>query len=404
VYRALSRVPATARIVCSPGCSTPETLLDGLASRAQSRPGDTLHAGLLVGDLGFLTAVSAGNLGFETWHVAARARRLMDAGKLSYIPLRASDVATHLRGGFDACLVRVGPPDTSGYCSLGPSLTYTRRAMHASRTVIAEVDPTMPRTCGDTLVRWDDFTAVVESAEPMPEYDSSAGPVADRIAATVLTLLPERPTLQLGIGAIPEALARQLVTAGWTGLSFVGMVSDAIAELVEVGAADSVEAVELMGSADLMKSAHRNDRVRMVSSDHCHDARRMARRPRFTSVNSALAIDLSGQVASEGLGTRVVAGIGGSVDFFEAARMSDGGCRILAMTASAPGGTSRILARLPAGTPVTLPHHLVDVVVTEHGVARLAGKSLGDRAEALIAVAAPEHRDDLAQAERWRMC
>lgn len=400
VRAALATAPPAASFVCGAGCSIPETLLDGLAERAHSQPGDTLSAGLLIGELAFLDAVEAGQLKFRTWHVTARARRLVAAGKASYVPLRASDVAQSLRIGFDACLVRVSPPDAAGYCSLGPSLTYIRRALHASRRVIAEVDPAMPWTSGDTRVRWDDLTAVVESGKPMPEYRSAIDPVADQIAATVTALLPEHPTLQLGIGAVPEAVARYLLSTDIGGLTFLGMATDAMADLMEAGAAESIDAVELLGSAGLMRFADRNTRLRMISSDHCHDPQQLARRPRFTSVNSAIAIDLSGQAALEGLGTRIVSGIGGSVDFFEGARMACAGRRILAMTASAPDGTSRIHARLPAGTPITLPRHLVDFVVTEYGVARLSGSSVCERAEALIAIAAPEHREQLAQTSR----
>jgi 4-hydroxybutyrate CoA-transferase len=394
---ALRRLPEHATLIASPGCSTPGTLLRALGEYAHHRPGLTLSAGLLLGDLPFLDAVRAGQMGFRTWHVPKAARQAASEGLVDYVPVRASEVPSMFRSGFDCALVRVSAPDRRGYVSHGPSLSYTREAVDASRMVIAEVDPTLPRTCGDTEVHLSRFDAVIETEEPMREYAGSpAGEAARRVAANVAELLTGGPVLQLGIGAVPEALIDLLDSTTLAGTRFAGMVTERMAERLTATAGDRrgpvMCAVELMGGARLMEIADRNPAIRMVGSVLGHDALRLSADDGLTSVNSALAVDLSGQVAAEAIGGRVIGGIGGSVDFFDAARMSSRGERIVALQAETPDGRSTIVPELPPATPVTIARHLVDIVVTEHGAARLAGGSLRERAEALAAVAAPRHR------------
>jgi acyl-CoA hydrolase len=391
--QALSGLAPDASVIASPGCATPQTLLASLRELAETRSGLVLHAGLLLGDLPFLPAVSAGALRFRTWHVPAAARKLATAGVVEYAPMRASEVVASFGRGFDYALIRVAPPDARGYCSFGPSLTYTREAVGAARTVIAEVDPALPRTYGDTAIHVSHFDEVIDATDPMCEYGLAE--VTDRVrrvAARVAALLSPDQVLQLGIGSIPEAIPALLPRDAFGSTRFVGMITERIADLVaDAGPPAALRAVELMGAGQLMDFSDGNPQVLMQGSVLAHDVRRLSREPGFCSVNSALAIDLTGQAACESIGGRVVGGVGGSVDFFDAARMSDGGRRILALNAETADGRSTIVAQLPPGTPVTVPRHLVDVVVTEYGCARLAGLSQAERANALIELAAPQH-------------
>ncbi|MCU1656028.1 MAG: acetyl-CoA hydrolase/transferase, partial [Pseudonocardiales bacterium] len=262
------------------------------------------------------------------------------------------------------------------------------------RMVIAEIDPTLPRTCGNTEVHIGRFDHVVDAQDPMCEY--APAPVSERsrrVAEKVIELLVPGSLLQIGIGAVTEAVVGALPASEFGRTRFVGMVTERMGELFAHGAPPStLRAVELMGGPALMAFANDNPTVRMVGSVDVHDARKLAAEGSLTSVNSALAVDLTGQVASEAVGGRVVGGIGGSVDFFDAARMSTAGERVIALPAETPDGSSTIVRQLPPATPVTIPHHLVDVVVTEYGVARLAELSLAERADALVAIAAPRHR------------
>jgi acyl-CoA hydrolase len=396
--QALSRVAPGARVIASPGCATPQTLLTALADLAGTRSGLVLHAGLLLGDLPFLPAVAAGALRYRSWHVPAAARELATAGVVEYVPMRASEVVASLQSGFDCALIRVSAPDSHGYCSLGPSLTYTREAIGASRTVVAEIDPGLPRTNGDTAIHVSRFAGVIDATDPMCVYHLAE--LTDRarlVASRVAALLSSNQVLQLGIGSIPEAVPAFLPQATFGSAIFVGMITERVADLVsDVGQVAALRAVELMGTRRLMDFAHENPQVLMQGSVLAHDARRLCLEPGFCSVNSALAVDLTGQAACESIGGRLIGGVGGSVDFFDAARMSVGGQRILALNAETSDGRSAIVRQFPPHTPVTIPRHLVDVVVTEHGCARLAGFSQAERADALIEVAAPQHRAALS--------
>lgn len=399
-----------ARVLSSPACATPETLLAALGRRAASRPGTTVVAGMLLGSLPFLDAVRAGDLRLRTWHVTGGARRLAEAGVVGYVPLRLGDVARHLPGMVDAMVLRVSPPDRHGRCSFGPSGSYTRAGIDAVRAcggmVVAEIDPYLPRTtgaAGATTVAFDELDATVDADTPTCTYRPAERlDTHRRIAATVVACLPERPTVQLGIGAVPEAVTDALGSVPG-GARLVGMAGDGIVGLLEAGALRSppgepaVLAVEVVGSSTLLRVVHDNPEVEVVSSATLHDPRRLGELDRLCSVNAALEVDLTGQVALEGVGDRAIAGLGGAVDFFEGAHLSPGGLRIVALASTDPtGATSRIVGLLAPGTPVSLPRHAVDLVVTEHGVADLRAATLAERAEALVAVAAPAHRAALS--------
>ncbi len=400
VHRALDQVRPGARIVASPYCATPETLLRELGTHAQRVGGLTLAAGLLFGTHPYIDAAYSGDLSVRSWHVGGPARRLARDGLVDYVPCRAGDVGGTFHGGVDVVLVRVGPPDRHGNCSLGPSLSYTRAAIDNAALVIAEVDETFPRTCGTaTSIPRSGIDVLVETDTPTCTY-ATATPTAEsaRIADLVLDLLPLGATLQVGIGTVSEAVAAALDPSDLRGMQLVGLANDAMAALLEPGRASvRITAVELMGTERLFRAAHDNPAVQMEPSAHVHDPAWLATLPRLVSVCSALQVDLTGQVASEAIEDTLVAGIGGSADFFEGAHLSESGLRIVALPSTTTRGASRIVRRLGASTPVTLPRHSVDAVVTEYGVAWLRGRTLRERGDALMGVAAPEHHRQLAE-------
>jgi 4-hydroxybutyrate CoA-transferase len=382
-----------------------------LAAGAERLDRPTLYSGLLL-EYSFLGAVERGELRYATWLVQPPVREAVASGRVQYLPARASDVPRVVRRlRPHVALARVTPPDENGYCSFGPSASHARATVQSAGVALAEVDPTLPRTLGDTEVHVSSFDALVEALEPACEY-VSRGPseVSRRIAGHVLPLLPLRPAVQLGIGEVPEALFAVLATAGLRPLKVVGMATDGVVDMFASGALDAgawvpspaVLSVELMGTRRLMEACDGNRGVGLYPADDRLAPSALAGVERLVSVNSALEVDLSGQVAAESVGDRVVAGLGGSVDFAEAAYGSTGGCQVVALPATAAGGRSRIVPRLTPGTPVSTPRHLVDHVVTEHGVAQLSGRTLGERADALIAVADPDHRPALqAATSEW---
>lgn len=396
---AVGRLPARARVVASPGCATPLTLLDALGQAATATPGRTVLAGLLLGEAPWAAAVRAGHLRLRTWHPAGEGRRLVDEGHADYLPLRLGDVARHLPGAADALVVRLSAPDRDGTCSTGPSGSYTLAALAAVRAaggvVVAELDPDLPRTRGATAVPLDAVDVVVDADRPAATYRPAARTeVHRRIAERVVALLPDEPTVQLGIGAVPEAVTE--VLAGVRSLALVGMVGDGVVPLLGSGRLRRpVAAVEVLGGPALLAAVDDEPAVEVHPSSVVHDPAWIAAHDRFCSVGSALEVDLTGQVALEGAGGRSLSGLGGAVDFFEGARRSAGGLRVVAL-ASTGGGRSKVVGRLDPATAVALPRHAVDLVVTEHGVADLRGATLAERAERLLAVADPAHRGELA--------
>ncbi|MFT4028792.1 MAG: acetyl-CoA hydrolase/transferase C-terminal domain-containing protein [Protaetiibacter sp.] len=404
---ALSRVAPGSQVLANYCCGTPITLLEGLARRARDVPGIVLTAGLMLGDPPLDDVVRSGRLALRSWHIHGALRELVREGLVDYLPLRLSDFAPAVLPDIDVVLVRVAPPDAEGWCNLGPSATFAPAAVAAVPLVIAEVDEAIPRTTGETRVRATDIDVFVSSEHPMPEYRPAVPDAVSRsIAERVLELVPEGATLQLGIGAIPEALAPLLADrAGDSGWGLVGLVTEAMMPLVDAIAAAGrgpVVAIELMGGPALMRWADGNSALEMRGSGTLHDPRWLAGIPTLISINSAVAVDLKGQVVAESVAGHLLAGVGGSADFAEGAHLSPGGLRVIALAATTARGESRIVAAHDPRDAITGPHHSVDVVVTEHGVAWLRGRTRSERADALRAIAAPEHRTVLADPDDRR--
>ncbi|WP_340539094.1 acetyl-CoA hydrolase/transferase family protein [Nocardioides sp. GXZ039] len=390
---------AGATAVASPGCGEPSTLLALIGEHADRLPGLRLYSGLLLGDYPFLDAVESGQIAYGTWHVMPAVRELVEAGTVPFYPVRASRVPWLLGAlEMDTALIRVSPPDRHGFCSLGASVSYPRTAVELATTVIAEIDEAVPRTRGESEIHVDQIDLAIRSARPLPEYRRApSSEVSEQIARHLLALLPERPTIQIGIGAIPEAFVDLLLAEGVAGLRFAGMATDGIADLFAAGLIDRgrgeyppVMSAELMGTRTLMDFADDNPALGTYSTERGITASTLWGMDRFVSINSALAVDLTGQVSAEALGGKQVSGVGGSVDFFESAMHSEGGVRVIALPASdVRRGVSKIVPELGAGAQVSIPRHSVEWVVTEHGAVSLAALPLAERAEALLSIAPP---------------
>ena len=402
---ALDRIPVGGRVIAGACCGGPTSLLRGVAARSAGRKWQ-LRTGLLLDDGGVYEAAASGDLQFTTWHVTGPGRELAERGLVDYLPVRASQLEKCISTwDLDAALVRVTPPDSDGWCSLGPSAGYALTAITAAKLCIAEVDDALPRTCGQSMVHVSALDILVPSTTQTPTYHSSEPDEVSRaIGRQVLALLPDRPVLQIGIGDVTEALITALADERIGGLRFVGMGADAMVDLFERGLLDggpAIESPDLLGTQRLMRFAHENPVVALFPSSVAHSPQQLARRQRLVAVNTAVEVDLSGQVNSEVVAGRQIAGIGGSIDFVEAASHSAGGLRIFALPSTTRDGhRSRIVSRLDANATVTVPRGMVDIVVTEHGVARLEGKTLRQRAEALIGVAAQQHRQALCEGLR----
>ena len=338
----------------------------------------------------------------RTIFLSAELRESWLAGRVDYLPMSYSATYQWLsqEAEFDVALVQVAPPDDEGQCSLGVAADFTPAAWPRARHVLAHVNPRMPRTHGPSIP-WSRIDAAIEHDGPLLEApDPAPDPAMDAVAARIATLVPDRATLQLGLGRLQSAVLRAL--RGRRGLRLhTGMVSDGLLGLIEDGALapalDAVVAGVALGSQALYEAVAGRVQFREVGHTHDHGVLRAI--PRLTAINSALSVDLLGQVNGDCLGGRQLSGIGGLPDFLRGARQAPQGRGIIALPAATPKGQTRIVPMLPAG-PVSVARIDADCVVTEHGVADLRHLDVHGRAHAIIAIADPAHRESLERA--WR--
>lgn len=342
-------------------------------------------------------------------------RRLLQSGDMEVMPCHVSQIPSFIRSGTIPCevaFVQVSPPDERGRYSLGLAGDCTREMVETARVVIAEMNHRVPQTTCDYALAEEEIDVLVESDRMPLELPSAPVGVLERsIAAHVEGYIPDRSTLQLGIGAIPEAILDSLAGRRDLGVHS-GMVGDSLVGLVERGIVTNackeidtgVSAVGvLFGTGErLYGFAHRNPAVKLAPIERTHSQAVLGQLTRFVSINSALEVDLTGQVNAEGIGADYIGAVGGQVDYVRAAGNSPGGASIIALPSSAKGGAvTRIVPRLHG--PVTTARVDVDVVATEHGAVRLRGLTLPERARAMIGLAAPEHREALARAARQEL-
>ena len=350
------------------------------------------------------------NIRVTTWQVTGHTQKLVDSGAAEFMPLRLSQVpALLMPDGMlpaDAVLLQVSPPDEHGYVSLGVSVCTMIDIARSAPLVIAEVNQQAPRTLGNSMIHVDEIDYLVDADYPVIEHrQSKIGDVERAIAEHVAALIPDGATIQMGIGAIPEALMFMLDDKKDLGVHS-GMISDGFMPLIEKGVVNGsrkalstgkVVCGEVMGGPDLYRFVHENEAVHLDSVSYTHNPLVLAQLDDFISINSAVEIDLAGQINAETIGARQISGLGGQFDFIEGVLHSKGGVSIFAMPSTAGRGKiSRITPRLASGAAVSTPRYCADYIVTEFGVASLNGRTMRQRAEALIGIAHPDFRDGLA--------
>jgi 4-hydroxybutyrate CoA-transferase len=393
--------------------ATPTLLLDALVARA-----DELRD---VGVVHLHTEGPGPHLAPELTHsfrhralfIGPNARSAVNEGRADYVPVFLSDVPRLFRSGvlpLDAVFVNATPPDDHGFCSLGTSVEAMHAAIAAARTVIVQFNRAIPRTLGDSFIHVDQIDLAVEADQPPYElHQPPIGDVERRIGAFIAELVPDGATLQLGIGAIPTAAALELRHRRDLGVH-TEMFSDAVMDLVEAGAITGARKERnkgklvtafLMGSQRLYDFVDDNPMVEMRPVDFTNDTHVIRSFARMTAINSAIEIDLTGQVVADSIGDRLYSGVGGQMDFIRGAALAEQGRAIIALPSTAGDGSiSRIVHQLrPGGGVVTTRAH-VRTVVTEYGIAELFGRSIRERTDALIAIAHPDHRDVLRHEAR----
>jgi len=350
----------------------------------------------------------------NTIFVSANVRRAVEEGRADYLPVFLSEVPQLFRAGalpLDVALVQVSPPDRHGFCSLGTSVDVSRAAVQTARTVIAQVNPRMPRTHGDGMIHEDDIDFLVPVDDPIHEVPTRPlSEVEKAIGRHCAELVDDGACLQLGIGAIPQATLAALSDHQRLGIH-TEMLSDGVVDLVERGVITGeakrvhpgkIVASFALGSRRFYDFLDDNPLVAMLDVAYTNDTAVIRRNPKVTAINAAIEVDLTGQVCADSIGDRLYSGVGGQMDFIRGASLSEGGKPIIALKSTTSKGESRIVSYLKPGAGVVTTRAHVHFVVTEHGIADLWGKNLRQRAAALIAIAHPTHRDALAVEARRR--
>ena len=364
----------------------------------------TVYSGLAFGQYPFLDKGLGTNFRYVTWQAAPQLRRLFkenDPRKVGFAPMRFSEITRIVnKNGIikpDVVVAQVSPPDQDGTVSLGISVSIYQDFIDSAKIVIAEMNPNMPATHGQSRVPVEKIDFAIESAEPLGTYRSPHQSERDaKIVDYVLDLVPDLAWVQLGIGSVPDAVLGRLADKRGVNL-YSGMLSQGLVQFLDqVKHTPKILTGELAGDQEFFDFCGRNPLVEMATVDVTHNILELAKLPRFVSINSAVEIDLHGQSNGETIGPVQISGVGGSLDYVEAAALAEDGVSIIALPSTTEDGKrSKIVAGLASGAVVTTPRFCTDYIVTEYGIARMKGKDLHERAEALIHIAHPDFRPEL---------
>lgn len=404
---ALQCVKSGDRVVFAHACGEPPTLVDALVARAPELANVEIVHMVAMGPAKYAQPGMESSFRLNTFFVGASTRKAVAEGRGDYTPCYFSEIPRLFKANIlpvDVMLLHVTPPDDAGFCSFGVSVDYSQAAALSARIVIAQMNSFLPRTFG-AKIALDALTYIVEKDEPIIELKPpKIGDIERKIGENVAALVSDGATLQLGIGAIPDAVLAYLTTKKDLGIHSE-MFSDGVVALAEAGVITNrrknihtgkFTATFLMGTRKLYDFVHNNPQVEMLAVDYVNDPDVIGQNENVISINSALQVDLKGEVNAETIGSTQYSGIGGQVDFVRGASRSAGGKSIIALPSTAAGGKiSRICRELDGGAVVSTSRCDVHFVATEYGVADLRGKTLRQRAHALIAISHPDFRGTL---------
>jgi 4-hydroxybutyrate CoA-transferase len=413
---AVQKIRSSDHVWIHPGCNTPKRLVDAMVARADELEDVEVVHLLTLADAPYVAEGMEAHFRHRAMFTGGNVREAVNEGRADFVPIHLHEVPSLIIRGLlqvDVAMIHVSPPDEHGFCSYGVGVDATKTAVEHAGTVIALVNQQMPRTLGDSFVHVSKLTHVVETDEPVLELPMAPeiSDVARTIGENVASLIPDEATLQMGIGEIPDAVLIFLDEKKHLGVH-TEMFSDGLVDLFEAGVVTNekkslhrgkIVTSFVIGSSRAFDFVDNNPFMEFHPNEYVNDPYVVARNDRMVAINSALAIDLTGQVCADSIGTKIYSGFGGQLDFMRGAARSEGGVPIIAMPATAKRGTlSRIVDTLLPGSGVVTTRADVHYVVTEYGIANLFGRSLRERARQLIDIAHPDFRDDLESAAKKR--
>jgi acetyl-CoA hydrolase len=410
---AIRAIKSGQRVFLTGNCSIPKVLLAALVDYAPEFEDVEICHALTMGSKDYVAEGMEDHLRVNTMFIGANVRKAVQEGRADFTPVLLSEFPLLFKRGFlplDVALVHLSPPDEHGFCSFGVESGLTKTPAEAARVIIAEVNQQMPRTLGDTFIHVSKLDYVVPVDYSLMEMAMSHGgpsELSQKIAGHIAELIPNGATMQMGIGAIPDAVLSYLYDKSDLGVH-TELFSDGVIDLVDAGIITNtrkslhtgkITAGFVIGTKRIYEFIHDNPIIELHRTEYVNDPFVIAQNERQVAINSAIEVDLTGQICADSIGPKLYSGVGGQLDFIYGASRSKDGVPIIALPATAKGGAlSRIVPLLKEGAGVVTTRNHVRYVVTEYGVADLYGKTIRQRAQALINIAAPEFRDDLKRA------
>lgn len=412
---AVAEIKSNQRVYISGNAATPYVLAEALAARKDELQSVELVHVLLLGDDPFSKPEMEGHFRHNSLFVGPADRKAINEGRADYVPIFLHQIPDLFYSGqmpIDVAMLHLSPPDEHGFMSYGVEVLCSKAAAECAKVVIAQINEKMPRVLGDSFIHVSRVDKIVEVSEPLPELSKKPfSDVEEKIGSYIAELIEDGSTLQLGIGGIPDAVLAALKNRRDLG-SHTEMVSDGVMEAIQSGVItgskktyhpNKVILTFLLGSEQLYDFADNNPIFEAHPTDYTNDPFIVARNDKMVAVNSAIEVDITGQVCSDSVGAYIYSGFGGQVDFIRGAAHSKGGKPIIALPSTAKNGSmSRIVPFLKKGAGVVTTRADVKYVVTEYGAAYLHGKNLQERTRALIEIAHPNFRDDLIQEAKAR--
>lgn len=408
--QALKIVNSNDKVFIHSAAATPQQLVKALTERSHELRNVKIYSIHTEGDCSYAHPSLRRSFEIHSFFNGPNLRKIRKNINASFIPIFLSEIPVLFYSGtiaLDVALIQVSPPDQHGMCSLGPSVDVSISAVRTAKTIIAQVNPKIPRTFGDGEIEFSTIDYAVEvDEEPYMAKGAVLSEVELKIGQNIASLIDDGSTLQMGIGAIPDATLKALTTHKDLGVH-TEMFSDGLVDLYQAGAITNkfkkrlcgkIVSSFVLGTRKVYDFIDDNPQVILMDAAYTNDTHTIRQNPKAIAINSAIEVDLTGQVCADSIGSRIYSGIGGQMDFMRGAALSAGGKPIIALPSITSKGESKITLFLRQGAGVTTTRAHVHYVVTEHGIAHLFGKTLSERAKALIQIAAPQFREDLERA------